>query len=137
MRLLGERSHENLVLDAGQQQLGVTKQPAWQHATQQLYKNQFGLDEIRQGRMEKKLEDRQEHAYLGLRQQQENTMQQPEGNRPDAKKQSVFRSQPLQKKRIDVSDMLRARKQASKKQKENVGIRTNAIVKSNKAKNMR
>ncbi len=137
MRLPLERSQEYLVLYGGQQQSGVTKQPAWQHTTQQLTKNQFGLDEMRQGRVEEKSEDRQEQAYLGLRQQQENTRQQPEGNRPDAKKQSVFRSQPCQKKRIDVSGLLRARKQASEKQKENVGIRTNAIVRANKAKVMR
>jgi hypothetical protein len=137
MRLLGERSQENLVLGTGQQQPGVTKQPAWQHATQQLNKNQFGLDLMRQGRVEEKVEDRQDHAYLGLRQKQENTRQQPEGNRPDAKKQSVFRSQPLQKKRIDVSGLLRARKQALETQKENVGIRANAVVRAKKAKNMR
>jgi hypothetical protein len=135
MRLPLERSHENLVLGTGQQQLGVTKQPEWQHATQQLYKNPFGLDEMRQGRVEDKLE---EHTYLGLRQQQEyTTRQQREGNHPDAKKQSVFRSQPCQKKRIDVSSLLRARKQALEKQKENVGMRTNAVVRANKAKNMR
>jgi hypothetical protein len=131
MRLPVERSQEHLVLYGGQQQPGVTKQTAWQHTTQQLTKNQFGLDEMRQGRVEEKSEDRQEHAYLGLRQQQENKRKQLKGNRPDAKKQS------FQKKRIDVSGLLRARKQALEKQKENVGIRTNAIVGATKAKNMR
>jgi hypothetical protein len=136
-------------LDIRQQLLGSQKFDGKQldmrlpieRSQENLYKNQFGLDGMRQGRVEEKSEDWQEHAYLGLRQQQENTTrQQPEGNRPDAKKQPVFRSQPLQKKRIDVSGLLRARKQALEKQKENVenvGIRTNAVVKANKAKVMR